>query len=309
MWDNNECIDEFGRSGFQNVNPGFQTLDACGYDRLCYISTAKLLSSPYVTQALIEAKIGGLLKLIEAVDDSVPAIGDLTGAALATYNSVIQNVVTEINGYLTSIYPIPLAQTGTVAIIKVSEVSTDGLGTVTAIEVIYAGNYKDNPTLDNDNLPAYLRYIDPLANERFWGCNWASCQRGSGLSLDVAYADSPFSDENGTTVQARVIDGTPDITDGGTDYTVGDLIVLTGGTSFVPAKVREASLILICHSLYQRRLAPDEKNPFSTLAKFWRDELVQIGHGEMELDGTYKRFFSIGAVWGQKSVLFGANSL
>ncbi len=117
-----EFDNEFGETGF-NVNPARQTLVACGYDPTCYISTAKLTSSPYYTKDLIQAKLGGQIKLIEACDDSVPPIGDLTGDAFVTYNSVIQNVVTEINGYLSSIYPIPLVQTGTVAILRVKEVS------------------------------------------------------------------------------------------------------------------------------------------------------------------------------------------
>ncbi len=178
---------------------------------------------------------------------------------------------------------------------------------MTEIEVSEVGNYLTAPTVDNS--PAYLLHLDSQANERFFGFDWQSCQRGSGLELDVTYADTPFADENGTTVQAKAVDGVPVIDDGGTDYRVGQLLVLTGGTSFVPAKIREATLILICHSLYQRRLAPDEKNIFGTLAKFWREELIKIGHGEMELDGTYKRSFSIGAVWGTRSVLFGATSL
>ncbi len=66
---------------------------------------------------------------------------------------------------------------------------------------------------------------------------------------------------------------------------------------------------LVCHSLYKRRLAPEEKNPFSAQASTWRALLKDIGEGEAQLDGTYRRFFSAGAVWGQRSVLFGANSL
>ncbi len=287
------------------VTPAHQELVACGYDKTCYISTAKLASSPYTEQTLIQAKLGGLNKLIEACDDSQPPTNDFSDDVVAVYNSVIQNVVTEINGYLSSIYPIPLAQTGTVAIIKVTEV--DSTGIVTAIEVVYAGNYQAAPA--ETNAPAYLRYIDQQCNESYWGCNWQNVPRGTGLTLTVTYEDVDFSDENGTTVSAKSIDGTPVISSGGTGYRVHDLLVLTGGTSFVPAKIREAALILICHSFYQRRLAPDEKNLFDTLAKFWRNELVQIGHGEMELDGTYKRSFSIGAMWGTKSVLFNATSL
>lgn len=303
----NECFNDFGEPGFYTVNPGRQSLDACGYDRTCYISTAKLISSAYTTQLLIQSKLGGLIKLIEACDDEQPPLGELVDGVLQNYNAILQNVTTEINGYLSSIYPIPLAQTGTVAVVRVSDVSTDGLGTVTEIEVLDAGNYLSAP--DATNSPAYLRHIDRYANERYFGINWENFQIGSGLELTVTYADTPFSDEDGSTVQAKTVDGTPVIADGGLDYQIGQLLVLTGGTSFVPAKVRQSMVDLVCHSLYKRRLAPEEKNPFSTMAAAWRKLLVEIGHGDQELDGTYKRSFSPVSAWVQNSVLFGANSL
>jgi len=307
-----ECCDNYEWEIGFNPNPARQTLAACGYDPDCYISTAQIAPSPYTSQGLIQAKLGGLIKLIEACDDSQPPLGDFSGDVLAVYNNVIQNVITEINGYLSSIYPLPLVQTNTVAVIQVMAVSSDGLGTIlndgTGIKVLTVGNYLVAPVAVNS--PAYLRHIDPLCNEYFWGNCWQSCQTGLGAVLTVTYAATPFSDENGSTVNAQAVTGLPAVTNGGTGYNIGDLLVLTGGQSFVPAKIREASLILICHSFYQRRLAPDEKNIFDTLAKMWREKLTSIGNGmDEQLDGTYKRFFSIGAVWGQKSVLFGANSL
>jgi hypothetical protein len=308
----NEFDNEFGDVGF-NVNPARPTLAACGYDPYCYISTAKLAPSPYTTQALIQAKLGGLIKLIEACDDSQPPIGDLKDDALLTFQNIVQNVTTEINGYLSSVYPIPLSQTGTVAVLKITGVSDDGLGVVTDLEVIQAGNYFVAP--DVDQFPVYLRHIDNFANEAYFGQFWYRCQLGSGLELTVAYADTPFSDENGSTVNAKAITGVPVIVAGGTKYNVGDLLVLVGGQSFVPAKIREAALSLICYDLYQRRLAPDEKNLFAVNNKIWRgtnDEdglLKKIGAEDYPLDGTYKRFFSVGAVWGQRSVLFPASSL
>lgn len=289
------------------INPAFQELVACGYDPDCYISTAKLVSSSYATQPLIEARLGGLIRLIESVDDAIPPVGDLKGSALLTYNSVIQNVTTEINGYLASIYPIPLAQTGTVAVLRINGVSADGLGTVTSVEVLNAGNYQVAPNTANN--PAYLRHIDDACNDQYFGCGWQFMQKGSGLQLTVAYTNTPYSDESGTTVQAQTINGAPTISVGGQNYCFGQLVVLVGGQSFPPAKIREASLVLICHSLYQRRLAPDEKNPFYPLAKMWREFLIGIGEGENQLDGTYKRNFSVGASWNQNSVLFGSNSL
>lgn len=295
-----------------NPNPARQTLAAWGYDPDCYISTAKIAPSPYTSQALIQAKLGGLIKLIEACDDSQPPLGQLTDDALAVYQNVIQNVTTEINGYLSSIYPIPLVQTDTIAVIQVTAVSSDGLGTIltdgTGIKVLTVGNYFVAPATNNSLV--YLRLLDPLCNEQYFGFDWKSCQKGLGAVLTVTYVATPFSDENGSMVNAQAVSGVPVVANGGTGYNMGDLLVLTGGQSFVPAKIREAALILICHSLYQRRLAPDEKNIFETLAKMWREKLTGIGEGmDEQLDGTYKRFFSIGAVWGQKSVLFGANSL
>ena len=304
---------EFGPLGF-DVNPGRQTHAGFGYDPESYISTAQLVPSPYTTQPLIQSRLGGLIRLIEACDDSSPPIGDLTGDALLVYQNVLQSVTTEINGYLSSIYPCPIAQTGTVAIIQVTGVSTDGLGTVTAINVIEPGNYLTAPV--SPNFPVYLEYIDPMANAHCWGNNWQQCnqflQTGKGLELTVTYKNVNYSDESGQVLQAQTISGTPVITNGGTGYNAvcsGDILVLIGGSSFVPAKIRQAMQDLCCYEFYKRRLAPDEKNPFSTVAKTWRQLFHDIGEGEKQLDGTYKRFFSSGFVWGQKSVLFGANSL
>jgi hypothetical protein len=302
----------FGEPGY-NVNPAFTTFAGFGYDPESYISTAALVPSPYTTQQLIISKLGGLNRLIESVDDSQPPIGSLNpnappnNPAYLTYLSVIQTVVTEVNGYLSSIYPCPLAQTGTVATLKVTDVSLNGLGTVTALEMVQNGNYCVAPNVAQS--PAYLRHLDAAANVYFWGANWFNCQKGRGLSLTAAYANANYSDESGQVLQAQAVTGTPAIVSGGTGYNIGDLLVFTGGSSFVPAKVRQATLDLICHTLYKRRLAPEEKNPFSALAKMWRDLFTEIGEGDKQLDGTYKRFFSAGASWGTRSVLYGANSL
>lgn len=301
--------DEFGGPGL-DINPARDVLVAPGYDRNNYISTAQLTPTAYTSQNLIQAKIGGLIKLIEACDDSQPPQGDLNGDAGVVLGLVIQNVTTEINGYLSTIYPMPLAQTGTVAVIQITGISTDGLGTITAIKVLEAGNYATAPA--QVNTPAYLRYIDPLLNAQCWGQNWFQFQQGTGAQFTVAYGQVSYSDESGQTLQAYEVTGTPTITAGGTKYCLNQILVLTGGSSFVPAKVREAALVLICHDLNQRRLAQDEKNLFANQAKMWRGEegiLMKIGHGEQELDGTYKRSFSPGSMWGNRSVFFGANSL
>lgn len=302
--------EEFGLPLGDTFNPARQELKTCGYDKHCYISTAALAPSPYTSQVLIQAKIGGLIRLIEACDDAQPPTGNFNDAGVqAIYNAVIQNVVTEINGYLSSIYPMPLMQTGTVGIVQVASLTTDGNNGIASVNVIEVGNYLTAPA--SPNIPAYLRHIDPLANANYWGENWDNCQQGTGAELTVEFEQVPFTDENGQMVNALAIQGTPTIVEEGENYNCGDLLVLTGGQSFVPAKIREAALILICHSLYQRRLAPEEKNLFQDLADMWRKNLIKLGNGDdgFQLDGTFKRSFSIGAAWNQKSVLFGANSL
>ena len=291
--------------GGRDLTPALPTFAGFGYDKHNYISTANLAVFPYTTRAAVQAKIGGEIKLIEACDDSSPPIGDLTDAALVTYNSVILNVTNEINGYLSSVYPVPLAQTGTVAIIQVTTV--DANGAITGIAVLESGGYSVAP--NTTNAPAYLRHIDPMANVEWFGLGWDDCQTGTGASLTVAFTPTAILRGDGSSVNSYSVTGTPTIAAGGTGYQVNDILVLTGGSSFIPDKVLEAMLILCCHSFYQRRLAPDEKNPFADLAKFWRSELVAIGSGEKELDGMYKRFFSAGQCWGQRSVLSGANSL
>lgn len=312
----NDCCEEFGLGWDWGWTPfpNRPTFTGCGYDPTCYISTAKLVPQAYTSQLLIQAKLGGLIKLIEACDDSVPPLGELTDDALATYNNVIQNVTTEINGYLAPIYPLPLAQTGTVAILQITGLSADGTNAVTAVTTIWTGNYQTAPA--QLNTPAYLRHIDDACNIQWFGQNWFNCQQGTGLQLNVVYFQVPVSDESGQTVNASQITGTPTIQAGGQNYQLNQLIVLTGGSSFVPAKVREAMVSLVCHDLYQRRIAPEEKNIFKLNNDIWRGNrekkgiLAAIGDGDdsAQLDGTYKRFFSIGSMWGTRSVLQG-NSL
>ena len=307
----------FGGVGYGYGYPARQRLVGFGYDPHCYIATAALAPSPYTTQQLIIARLGGLNKLIEACDDSQPPTGSLNpnnppnNPAYLTYQAVIQNVVTEINGYLSSVYPCPLAQTGTVCIIQVTGLSTDGLNSITSVDVIEPGNYLVAPAANQ--FPAYMCYTDPLAQERLWaniyGTQSELCEAGTGANFTVAYTAGNYSDESGQTIQTQSVAIAPAIVSGGQNYQLNDLLVLTGGQSVVPAKVRQAALDLICHSLYQRRLAPEEKNIFDSMAKMWRQFFIEIGEGTKELDGTFKRFYSAGQSWNQRSVLFGANSL
>lgn len=307
MWD------EYGiwNSGFAigAVTNERQTLTACGYDRHCYISTAALAPTPFTTLALIEARLGGLNKLIVACDDNVPPVNSFNDPTVqAVYNGVIQNVTTEIIGYLSPIYPTPLMQTGTVAILQVASLTTDGTNGVATLNILNPGNYQTAPAQAQS--PVYLRHIDPQCNENYWGWNWEGCQTGTGLELTATYENVPVTDETGLQVNAAQLQSV-EITAEGENYNCGDILVLTGGQSFVPAQVREAALVLICHSLYQRRLSPDEKNLFADLAAMWRKKLRALGEGsdDSQLDGTYKRFFSIGAMWGQNSLYHNASSL
>lgn len=279
--------------------PPRQRLEACGYDSTCYISTAGLQLNAYTTQANIIGRVGGnLQRLIPGTDD-----GGTGNLDQGIFNSILANVTTEINGLISSIYPIPMAKTGTVAIVQVTSVSADGLGTITGIKMISNGGYAAAPA--SPNAPAYLRFINPQAFENCWGWNFnPNCQNGVGASLTVA-----FTAPNPATPQSPIlVNGIPVIASGGTGYQVNDLLVLTGGQSFVPDKITNAATTLFCYELMRRRLVPDEKNPFERDAKSVKDELLKIANGELVLDGTYRDFFGPVAAWVQQSVL-GGNSL
>lgn len=314
MFDGNG-IGIFGGWGIST--PAVQFRVGYGYDPTAYISTAKIAPSAYTTQALIEAKFHSDADLIAATDDD--NTGSLNQAVL---NNIIQNVTTEINGYLSTCYPIPLVQTGTITILQVTNVATVGAvnGVVQAggLKILAGGNYSVAPA--TDQLPVYLRYLDPLINEGFWGCDWQFCQQGTGLELTVAYVDTLYSDESGKLLMAKTVTAVPTVVAGGSNYNCSDLIVLVGGQSFVPAKIREAALSLICHDLLQRRLTPQERNLYAMNNWKWRGQpgsrentneglLTKIGDGDAPLDGTYKRFYSAGQSWNTRSVLYDANSL
>lgn len=236
--------------------------------------------------------------LIPATDDD--GTGNLNQAI---FDSILANVTTEINGFISSIYPVPLAKSGTVAIVRVASVSSDGLGTVTAIAMQSSGGYQIAPA--SPNTPAYMRYQSALAYGNCWGWNFdESCQKGSGLSLTVTYT-TPTT----VTPQAPiVVNGIPVIAVGGTGYQVNDLLVLLGGSSFVPDKIINAATTMFCFDLLRRRLVPDEKNLFEPDAAKTKMELLEIGNGEKVLDGTYRNFFSPVVSWNTQSVLQG-NSL
>ena len=282
-------FDEFNNEygfGVAGINPARQTLAGFGYDRHSYISTAGLAVYPYTTSAAIAARFSGVNDLIAASDDQTGP--DLGAAVLA---QIITNVTIEINGMLSSIYPVPLAKTGTVAIIRVTTVSETGA--ITGIEVLDHGGYVVAPP--TTNAPAYLRTFCG-EDEDHW---WENTQAGTGASFTVVFSSTaPF-----------VVSGTPAVASGGTNYQVNDILVLTGGSSFVPDKIINAATLLCCYELIRRRITPNEQNLFAPDAKLVKEELLKIGNGELVLDGTYKRFYSPVAVWGTRSVLHGANAL
>jgi hypothetical protein len=290
--DANDC---FGW-GNQNLPPR-QSLEAFGYDPNGYIATAALQPSDYTNQANIIGRVGGeLQRLIPATDD------DGTGNLNKTiFNSILANVTTEINGLISSIYPIPLAKTGTVAIVRVTGV--DSSGAITSIDMVSNGAYLSAPA--SPNSPAYLRYSNASSYGVCWGWNWnVLCQKGTGASLTVAFTN-PTTPALQTPIS---VTGVPAITNGGTGYQTNDLLVLTGGTSFVPDKIINAATTLFCYELLRRRLVPDEKNLFDSDAKEVKKELLKIANGELVMDGTYRDFFGPVAAWVQQSVL-GGNSL
>lgn len=284
-------FDEFNREfgfGVAGITPARQTLSGFGYDRHSYISTAGLAAYPYTTSAAIAARFSGANDLIAASDDGTGP--DLGVNVLA---QIIANVTTEINGFISTIYPVPLAKTGTVAVIQITSVSADGLGTIAGIKVLEPGGYVIAPATTNS--PAYLSTFCG-EDEESW---WKDEQAGTGASFTVAFSSAvPF-----------LVSGTPAIAGGGLNYQVDDILVLTGGSSFVPDKITNAATLLCCYELIRRRITPNEQNLFAPDAKVVKDELLKISNGELSLDGTYKRFFSAGIAWGQRSVLAGANSL
>ena len=272
--------------GFGFQTPAYPTLTEWGFDPEVYIATAGLTAVLYTNATAIAARFEGANDLIAATDDQ--QTGSLDSAVL---NQIITNVTTEINGYISTIYPIPLVKIGTVAVIKIKTV--DSNGGITAIEVLKPGNYSTAPGASNT--PAYLRH-DGMFNNPDW---WKNCQNGTGAVFTVTYSNAaPY-----------MVSGTPVISTAGTGYEACQILVLTGGKSYVPDKISNAALTLCCYELQRRRLSPQENNLYYQDAKMIKEELLKIGNGELNLDGTYRTFYSPATCWGQRSVLAGANSL
>ena len=70
-----------------------------------------------------------------------------------------------------------------------------------------------------------------------------------------------------------------------------------------PPSVKEAALVFACELVYARRLAPDDKSPWTERAKTWRQRLEKIGNKELPLDAATLRAFTPGAIIGEPLVV------
>lgn len=271
-----------------------------GYDPLLEPSSAVLSTVPYCTSDEVAAELGSANYVIEATDDT--SSGNLNTTIFAT---ILSNVTNEINAALAA-YPNPLVRTGTVAVIQVT--SVDSVGAVTGIQVLQPGFYLSAPASPNIvDYPKLPPWADPnvMAQQcSTWNVpTWMFTQQlGSGLSLTVAFIAVT---KNGFTGQ--VLNGTPTVSAGGTGYQVNDVVLLQGGSSFLPPSVKFFALTLVCERCYKRRLAADEINPIKAQADGVRKTLDGIRNGDV-LDPNYRRIFSPGGAWVTPSRL-NANSL
>ena len=65
----------------------------------------------------------------------------------------------------------------------------------------------------------------------------------------------------------------------------------------VPRLAQEANLIFVCEKIYERRRqGPDEKNPFTSRANAFRDELKAVSDGNKSIDAQLRPAFVPGAV-------------
>ena len=62
-----------------------------------------------------------------------------------------------------------------------------------------------------------------------------------------------------------------------------------------PAKVVAATKIFILETIYQRRGAKPEDNPFAKQAAWWRDHLQKVGNREIPFDAAIDKAFAPGA--------------
>lgn len=89
------------------------------------------------------------------------------------------------------------------------------------------------------------------------------------------------------------------------DGTLAPIYSVPFSGAYTPPFVVACNTIFACEALYDRRLVPDEKNPFKARADFFRKSLTKIGNGELELDAANPRSFNPGFVITQGSRLCG----
>jgi phage gp36-like protein len=63
-----------------------------------------------------------------------------------------------------------------------------------------------------------------------------------------------------------------------------------------PAKAQAAAFAFVCEMIYQRRNVPEEKNPFTSVAKWWRTHLQRVGNRELPFDAATDATVAPGAV-------------
>ena len=63
-------------------------------------------------------------------------------------------------------------------------------------------------------------------------------------------------------------------------------------TGNVPAKVKDATIVFCAYVLMQRRLLPNEINPYKSQADYWTDTLTKINAGQLSLDEQFNRGFT-----------------
>ena len=63
----------------------------------------------------------------------------------------------------------------------------------------------------------------------------------------------------------------------------------------IPSKVAVATAAFVCELVYQRRNVPADKNPFATMANWWREHLQKVGNRELPFDAAKDKAFTPGA--------------
>lgn len=98
-----------------------------------------------------------------------------------------------------------------------------------------------------------------------------------------------FLDDNGDGIEdSGLLDIIIGIASNAADAYVAS-IYETPFTSYIPAMIKDATIIFVCEMLFQRRLVPDEKNQFFAQANLYRTLLTRVGSGQQPLDANIPR--------------------